>query len=75
MNPRAERDLQHARECAEIARRSADPHLQRTCLDLEKQWLSLAKSAEQGSVRSGIKAWHIALGKALTQGGQTLTST
>jgi hypothetical protein len=43
MNSRTERDLQLARECAEMARSSNDPHLQRSFLELEKQWLAHAK--------------------------------
>jgi hypothetical protein len=47
MNSRAERDRQHAHECAEMARTTIDSHIQRACLVLEKQWLMLAKQAEE----------------------------
>jgi hypothetical protein len=54
MNSRAERDRQHARECAEMARSSNDPHVQRSFLELEKRWLALAKKAEEKPRRRGI---------------------
>jgi len=60
---RAERDLQHARECAEMARWTTDPHLQRICLELEAQWLALAKNAERGPARWRITAWHAVFGR------------
>jgi len=47
MNSRADRDRQHARDCAEMARSTNDPHIRRSCLELEKQWLALAKKAEE----------------------------
>ena len=49
MNSRADRDRQHAVECAEMARLTVDPHIQHACLALEKQWLMLAKQAEARS--------------------------
>ena len=54
MNSRTERDLQLARECAEMARSSNDPHLQRSFLELEKQWLAHAKKDEKKDLRRGI---------------------
>jgi hypothetical protein len=49
MISRADRDRQHAVECAEMARMTFDPHIQHACLALEKQWLMLAKQAEARS--------------------------
>jgi len=43
--PRTDRAL--ARDCAEMARSSMDPHLQRSFLELEKRWLENAEKAEQ----------------------------
>jgi hypothetical protein len=54
MNSRTERDLQHARECAEMAHNSDDPHLQRSFLELEKHWLAHAKKDEEKPLRWGI---------------------
>lgn len=55
MYPPTERDIyartdrlrQHARDCAEMARSTIDPHLQRCFLELEKQWLEHAEKAEE----------------------------
>ena len=47
MNLRAEQDRQHAHDCAEMARSTTDPHIQRSFLELEKQWLALAEKAEE----------------------------
>jgi hypothetical protein len=58
MNSRTERDLQHARECAEMARSSNDPHLQRSFLELEKKWLAHAKKDEKKPRRRGaMRHW------------------
>jgi len=54
MNSRTEQDLQLARECAEMARSSNDPHLQRSFLELERQWLAHAKKDEKKGLRPGI---------------------
>ena len=42
-----QKDLQHARDCAEMARSTMDPHLQRTFLELEKLWLERAEKPEE----------------------------
>jgi len=47
MYSRTERDRQHARDCAEMARSAMDPQLQRSFLELEKQWLEHAEKAEE----------------------------
>jgi hypothetical protein len=57
MNLRTERDRQHAHECAEMARSTSDPHIQRSCLTLEKQWLALAKNVEESPLRREITRW------------------
>ena len=57
MNSRTERGRQHARECAEIARSSSDLHVQRSFLELEKQWLALAENAEESLPRRWINSW------------------
>ena len=57
MNSRTERGLQHARECAEMARSSSDPHVQCTFLELEKQWLALAENVEESLLRRWITRW------------------
>ena len=40
-------ERQHARDCAEMARSTMDPHLQRTFLELEKRWLEHAEKGEE----------------------------
>jgi hypothetical protein len=47
MHSKAERDRQHARDCAEMARLAVDPHLQRTFLELERLWLEHAEKKEE----------------------------
>jgi hypothetical protein len=50
MNTSTERDLRHARDCAEIARSTNDSYIRHSCLELEKEWLvlaGLAKDKEQ----------------------------
>ena len=47
MSSGTEWDRQNARDCAEMARSTMDPHLQRTFLELEKQWLERVKTAEE----------------------------
>jgi hypothetical protein len=55
MYSRSERDLyshtqlarHHARDCAEMARSTMDPHLQRSFRELEKQWLERAEKPEK----------------------------
>ncbi len=57
-----ERDWQHARDCVEMARSTIDPHLQRTFLELGKQWLERVKKAEERSLWQRIVARVSALG-------------
>ena len=47
MYSHTDRARQHARDCAEMARSALDPHLQRSFLQLEKQWLERAEKAEE----------------------------
>jgi len=58
----AERNRQHARECAEMARDAADPHLQRTFLELEKLWLERAEKPEERPLWRRIVAIVSAIG-------------
>jgi len=50
MRLRVERDRQHARDCAEMADSTTDPHLRRIFLELEKQWLQRVEEAEEKSL-------------------------
>jgi hypothetical protein len=45
---RAEQYRVKAKKCAERAKAARDPEAKRTCEDLARQWLNLAKQAEQG---------------------------
>lgn len=56
MSSSAERDRQHARDCAEMARSTMDPHLQRTFLELERLWLERAEKPEERPVWRKIVA-------------------
>jgi hypothetical protein len=51
------RARQHARDCAELARSTVDPHLQHSFLELEKQWLEHAKKAERKPLWRRICLW------------------
>ena len=57
MNSRTERGRQHARECAEMARSSSDLHVQRSFLELEKQWLALAENVDESLLTRWITRW------------------
>jgi hypothetical protein len=45
---KAEQYRTQARECAEPAKLEPDPETKRTYQDMARQWLNLAKQAEEG---------------------------
>jgi hypothetical protein len=64
---RADRARQHACECAEMARSTMDPHLQRSFLELEKRWLGHAEKVEERPLWWRIVARVSGFGPKLTK--------
>jgi hypothetical protein len=59
---RSDRARHHARDCAEVARSTMDPHLRRCFLELEKQWLERAEKTQEGPLWRRIVAIVSAIG-------------